>query len=316
MIRRHAFRDGRLVPTDAAPALWIDLDGPDDAERAAVEAETGLRLPDLDEIEEIEISSRLYHEDGADYVTVLLPASNDGETKVGPVSFIATPERLVTIRHHAPRPFETYPGHAARTAYGCATAPAVLLGLMEEVIDRLADILERISRDLDGLSRRLFRAGGAIMEGATLRDLLAALGRQGDLVGDIRLCLVSMDRALAYLSAVFGTRRPAADLRQALKVETRDIRSLSEHCDFLSGKVSHMLDATLGLVANEQNQVIKILSVAAVAFLPPTLIASIYGMNFAQMPELSQGWGYPAALGAMLVSAALPLVYFRRRGWL
>lgn len=323
MIRTYDHADGQLRPAtgDGGPgdgALWLDLENPDAAELELASASLGVPLPPREEMQEIELSSRLYHEHGADYVTVMVPASADGDNPViAPVTFVLAPGRLATIRYHNPRPFETYPRRASRTTYGCARGDAVLLGLFEEIIDRLADILERISRDLEGLSRDLFRApAGKLLKSAELQALLGAIGRKGDMVGDIRLCLLTLDRALAYLGATLAERKAAAGIRSALKIESRDVRSLTEHCDFLSQKTSLMLDATLGLVTTEQNQIIKIFSVAAAAFLPPTLIASIYGMNFRHMPELDTPWGYPVAIGLMILSAILPLLYFRRRGWL
>ncbi|ARE82808.1 magnesium transporter CorA family protein [Roseovarius mucosus] len=298
-----------------APVLWIDMLSPDPQELAQMSGRLGIALPSREDQDEIEQSSRLYLEEGVPVMTALLPARNDaGETIVGPVSFVLMADRLVTLRHHAPRPFTTYPDKAGKSSHGCATVEAVLIGLIEEIIDRLADIIEQAGRDIDALSKRIF--GDKPLNTAAYRTALRDIGQADGRVMQIRESLMTLERLLGFVVPVIDTRRGAKPLRGALKSQYRDVRTITEQAGYLQQKTAFMLDAALGLITIEQNAIIKIFSVAAVAFLPPTLVASIYGMNFEVMPELSWPFGYPMALGLMALSALVPLWIFRRRGWL
>lgn len=318
MMTGYALDEGRLRPLtaeeDPGQALWLDLAAPSAGEIARAAAIAGVALPDRPEMEEIELSSRLYQDAGAAYLTVVLPDMTEtGAARIGPATFVLAPKRLVTLRYHAPRPFETYPGRADKTAYGCATAEAVLLGLIEEIVDRLADILERAGREMEALSHQVFRRGGGRRD---LQGVLEAIGRKGDLVGDIGVSLLSVERALGFLDQILDRRKDGGDLGRVVATQLSDLRSIAEHSGFLSQKVGLMLDATLGMISIEQNAAIRIFSVLAVLFLPPTLIASVYGMNFAHMPELAWPWGYPLALALMVGSALGTWLVFRWRGWM
>lgn len=304
-----------LDASEAAAPIWIDLYQPDAEELALVSGSSGIDLPTRADQEEIEQSSRLYLENGVPVMTALLPSQAGSEAmQMGPVTFVLRPAQLITIRHHAPRPFETFAGRAAKSSLGCATAEAVLVGLLEEIIDRLADITEHKGREIDAISRRVFGPGKMTTEEhrATLREIGAADTQ----VMHLRESLMTLERVLGFLMPVFDAMRSAKALRAMLKTHYRDVRTIGEHASYLQQKTALLLDATLGLINIEQNAIIKIFSVAAVAFLPPTLVASSYGMNFVHMPELEWVLGYPMALGLMVLSAAVPLWYFRRRGWL
>jgi len=321
MIRAFVHRDGRLEAADpSAPegALWIDLVSPTEAEAEAVSAALGVPLPRQAEMEEIEPSSRLYHGEAGPVMTALLPADADADAPVmAPASFVLGADRLVTLRLNDPRAFRTYPDHAGQMPAGCAGPEAVMLGLLEEVIDRLADVLERLGRDVAALSATIFAPPEAAPAKARdFRRLLSEIGRKGDMVSNMRDALLSLERLLGFLASALAARGAGRELRGQVKTLARDVSALTEQGGFLALKVNFLLDASLGMISVEQNAIIKIFSVAAVAFLPPTLIASIYGMNFEVMPELTWPWGYPAALAAMVLSALAPLVYFRRRGWL
>ena len=193
----------------------------------------------------------------------------------------------------------------------------MLIALLEAIVDRLADILERAGRDIDGISRDVFQHKGAKpTKSQDFQKVLEAIGRKGDLTSNIRDSLVTLERLVGFLGQGTMQRKSGKDVRERIKTLARDVRSLADHASFLSQKITFLLDATLGMINIEQNAIIKIFSVAAVVFLPPTLIASIYGMNFQFMPELDEVYGYPMALGLMVLSAILPYVYFKRRGWL
>jgi magnesium transporter len=251
-------------------------------------------------------------------MTAMLPAQADGDDpQIAPVTFVLTGEYLVTVRYHEPRAFHTFPIRAQKVPMGCESADGVFVALLEAIVDRVADILERAGRDIDRLSRDVFRnTGGRPTRSQNFQEVLESIGRNGDLISNIRDSLVTLERLNGFLSHRNLVQKSAKELRERVKTLSRDVRSLADHAGFLSQKITLLLDATLGMINIEQNAIIKIFSVAAVVFLPPTLIASIYGMNFEYMPELNWPFGYPFAIGLMVLSAILPYVYFKRRGWL
>jgi magnesium transporter len=205
-----------------------------------------------------------------------------------------------------------------KVATGCTDGQTILMGLLEAIVDRLADVLERAGRDIDALSQDIFQSAEtkASKRDRNFQRVLQTIGRKEGLASDIRDSLMTLQRLSGFLGNAFVQDKNSKDLRARVKVLTRDVMSLTDHVSFLSQKITFLLDATLGMINIEQNGIIKIFSVAAVVFLPPTLVASIYGMNFDIMPELNWTFGYPVALGLMVVSAVLPFWYFKRRGWL
>ena len=323
MIRSYTRDAARLQAADGAPEpldslVWIDLISPTDEEESSLEARLGIDLPTKADMEEIEISSRLYQDNGAVFMTAILPAHADrDDPQVAPVTFVLADERLITVRYHEPRAFQTFSARAQKAASGCETGLGVLIALLEAIVDRLADILERTGRDIDRLSRTVFKRGGDKPTPARdFQRVLEEIGRNGDQTSNIRDSLVTFERMAGYLAQVITQRKVSDDVQERVKTLSRDIRSLSDHSGFLNQKITFLLDATLGMVSIEQNAIIKIFSVVAVVFLPPTLIASIYGMNFEYMPELEWLLGYPFALGLMLAAAILPYLFFKHRGWL
>jgi magnesium transporter len=323
MIRGYMNEAGRLRPADDTlepfeAIVWIDVVDPSAEEEKLLEDRLGIDVPTMEEMEEIEISSRLYSHDGASFMTAILPARADGDyPEMAPVSFVLAGDRLITVRYHEPRAFQTFPARAGKVRLGCESGEGVLMALLEAIVDRLADILERAGRDIDGISRGVFkRTGGKPTKTKDFQTVLENLGRKGDLTSNIRDSLVTLERLAGFLGQVAIQRKSSKDMRDRVKTLYRDIRSLADHVGFLSQKITFLLDATLGMISIEQNAIIKIFSVAAVVFLPPTLVASIYGMNFHFMPELSWPFGYPFAILLMILSAILPFLYFKRRGWL
>ncbi|MGQ0674497.1 MAG: magnesium transporter CorA family protein [Rhodospirillales bacterium] len=341
MISTYALNNGRLEKTPLDPSgrlpasvLWIDLESPTREEAALVLKLTGVELPTREEMQEIEVSSRLYREGDADFLTApIIHQTDTPKPEVTPVTFIVARSQLITVRYAHPRSIDFFVARAARQIGWCNNPETVLMGLLETIVDRVADVMERVAAELDATSRAIFydpaggngpAAGEKTQEqaNADLRAVLRQLGRAGDLTTKTRDTILGLDRVATYIIAAesLGVSR---ETKPRLKTLTRDIRSLAEHDGFLSNKVNFMLDATLGMISIEQNRsmteqshIIKIFTVAATAFLPPTLVASIYGMNFAWLPELKWGYGYLWALGLMVLSAVLPLAIFRRRGWL
>ena len=305
-------------PFDDLPgAVWYDLVEPSAGEIRAVESALKVELPRREEMQEIEISSRLYQDGEALFMTATLMSQVEtGRPASDAITFVVMPSALVTLRYTQPLAFTNFANWIQRTPSACSASDHAFLGLLEAIVNRSADVLERTAIEIEAIGRRVFEAkehGGR--PGNLLQDALRGIGRHGTLISGISESLLTLSRANAF----FGTSAAAwlhKDAKARVKTVNRDVRSLHDHATFLSQKINFLLDATLGLINIEQNNIIKIFSVAAVAFLPPTLIASIYGMNFKELPELGWDYGYPYALLLMVLSAALPFLYFRRRGWL
>ncbi len=314
MLTAYALSGDALLPGAALEsALWIDLLQPDAAELAAMAA-LGIEVPTLADMEEIELSNRLYHEGDTHVMTVVLTGQTpETEARIsGPVSFLLSPLRLVTVRHHRPRSFETFAPRAGRTVAGTASPAAIFLGLTEEIIGRLADHLEEIGRGLDTVSGTIYAADPARRTQERLQVSLQRIGREGEMLSRLRLSLLTLARAVGFVQPL-PALRPLAD---GAAVLVRDLQALEVHADFLGQRLALTSDATLGMIDLAQNATVRIVSVVSALFLPPTLIASIYGMNFAVMPELAQTWGYPAALVLMLASAAISWAFFKWKKWL
>jgi magnesium transporter len=300
-----------------AQAIWVDLLSPSSQERQAVEGWLGVGIPNREDMEEIEISSRIYTEKDAHFMTATVPAQTDTDKpEMGPVAFILLGGKLATVRYHKPRVFEDFAERAEKVPLGCTSGDVILLSLLEIIIDRIADVLERASKDILVISERIFnpRVKKASKRDQHFHTVLREIGRKEHLISNLQDSLLTLKRVSTYLALV--PRPSGSDTAGRIKTLTRDVGSLAEHAAGLSQKINFLLDATLGMINIEQSAIIKIFSVAAVVFLPPTLVASIYGMNFDIMPELNSRFGYPMALGLMVLSALLPYLYFKRRGWL
>jgi len=313
---------GQITPdTDLSQAIWYDLIDPTREEERLVETSLGVLVPTRDEMKDIEPSARLYIEANAEFMTVTaLVNMHEHDPIKAPLTFVLSGKALVTIRYASPRPFEIFVASAVRPGgRPLPTVEHVMLGLLEAFIDRLAQVLETTGDELDAISRDVFRARakGTPRKARNLESLIEKIGNKGDMLTLVRESLVSILRLTTFhQTGGAATAKDTRAIRQDFKILQRDAAALGDHASFMSNKVTFLLDATLGLINLEQNQIIKIFSVAAVIFLPPTLVASIYGMNFEHMPELSWQFGYPMALLAMVCSAILPYVYFKRRGWL
>lgn len=326
MLIAYASRPGGLQRVDAAVGqplpdgvVWLDLVEPTPDEDRFVEAAVGASVPTREEMVEIEPSSRLYVEGQGRYMTASLVCNVDQlSPHLSAVTFILTPKALVTVRYDNPKPFELFAARAckAQGAQTLNTPEGVLMGLFDAVIDRVADILEVVGQEIDQLSAIIFRRVGAQAYRKPYTDLLKQIGRKGDLNSKTRESLVTLQRVLLYLTAEIEGQRPSKEIQRQLKPMQRDAASLSEHANFLNDKITFLLDAMLGMVGLAQNDIVKLFSVMAVVFLPPTLVASIYGMNFENMPELKWAHGYPMALALMLLSAIVPYLFFKWRRWL
>ena len=215
-----------------------------------------------------------------------------------------------------PLPFRRFIAYAERHPASCNSPPAVLAGLVEAIINRVADVIERVATDLDAASVDVFSASrrkrGAMRD---FRRVLERLGQNGELISKARESLVSLSRLLTFVQQ--STSVPMSqEVRARFRTLTRDVMAMSDHASFLGSKVSFILDATLGLINIDQNNILKIFSVVTVFLLPPSVIGAAYGMNFQHIPGATEPWGFWAALGLMLVSAIGPFLWFKRKGWL
>jgi len=305
---------GGALPEEA---VWIDLLEPTLEEERRVEQALGLQVPTREEMREIETSNRLYEENGALYMTstVLYKADTDSP-ETTQVTFILSGTRLVTNRYADLRAFKNFTIFAETHPTSCASAPLLLVGLLEALVNRIADVLEQVGANIDAISQRVFPRGSARRRirhdyQSQLRDI----GQNGELVSKARESLVSLARQLGFLQQS-ADGRVTPEARASLVTVSRDVVALSDHATFLVGKAQFLLDAALGVVTIDQNNILKIFSVVTVLLLPPSVIGAFYGMNFTYIPWLREPWGVWAALGMMVASALLPYLYFRGRGWL
>jgi len=314
-LERRVMVSGEEVPENA---VWLDLVNPAPGEDKLVEKLLGVGVPTREEMQEIEVSSRLYVEHHARFMTATLMCNSDtAKPKTTAVTFILSGHRLVTVRYDEPRPFTLVSNKLARTCPSHITGEQVLMDLLDAVIDRAADIIERIGVEVDQLSHDIFEpeSGSAVVP-ISYKDVLKANGSKGDLNSKIRESLLSIGRLLLFLANEAESMRWHKDVRLQLQAMQRDVLSLSDHSTYLNSKIQFLQDAVVGIINIDQNNIIKIFSIAAVAMMPPTLIASIYGMNFKTIPELEWIYGYPFAIGLMVISAILPFLVFKWKKWL
>jgi magnesium transporter len=294
-------------------ALWIDLINPTSEEEGLVEKHLGLSIPTREEMREIELSSRLYKESDALFMTATMIAQAESTSpNQDSVTFVISKKQLITIRYIDPQAFTLFISRLNKI--GPIDNPVSLLTeLLDVTVDRIADILELINHQLEHVSKNIFHYNNTPSN--DYHELLKHVGLNGELTSKIIESLLSFNRLISFFEQYSLEKIKEAD-HLRLHSLIKDISSLNEYSAFLTNKISFLLEATLGMVQIEQNRIIKIFSVAAVIFLPPTLIASIYGMNFHFMPELSWKFGYMYAFVLMLISSWLPYKYFKHRKWL
>ncbi|AGI26653.1 magnesium/cobalt transporter [Pseudomonas sp. ATCC 13867] len=309
---RHNGNECHGMPSDT---LWIDLFQPTPEEEQLLESIIAVDVPTREEMAEIEDSSRFYENNGALYMTTTVVGGiREHKPSTSEVTCVLTPHWLVTVRYTDLLAFRTFETRTQRG--GCRRASDQLfVTLMDSVVDRIADVLETVQKQLDSLSNGIFREGQAEGGKTDLQGIVKQLGRSNSLLSKLNESLLSISRPLAYFRQ--GSNGwISEEVKLGMKSVERDVRSLSEYQSKMSGEITFLLDATLGLINIEQNSIIKVFSIAAVLFLPPTLVGTVYGMNFQHMPELAWLAGYPMALVAMVVSAIIPYYWFKYKGWL
>ena len=303
----------------ASDIVWLDLNQPTREEEDYAERLTRIDVPTRDDLRDIEPSSRLYSDESGVYLTASILCGADSPAPVlADVAFVLTSSCLVTVRYNDPKSFKLFAAALCKLSGGATSARLTLARLLETIIDRTAEILEHAEARGDALLVRIF-GDGAKNSGRRkpkeLEGLLNEIGAQHRLVSKARGSLATLSRVLTFLQVVEAVRQDR-EVKDLVRSTARDIQSLSEHASFLSSNITFLLDASLGLINVEQNAIIKIFSIASVVLLPPTLVASIYGMNFKYMPELEWVFGYPSSLLLMAVSAIIPFLFFRWKGWL
>lgn len=320
MINVFVLQNGRLnqVNIDSRADLenttpvWVDLTDPNDDERDWVKGIYGVTLPGEDEVKDIEASARYYEAENGDLHlrTDFLLEEDDGPSRVITTAFILARDMLFSV-HSEDLPIFRLVRMRARSRPGSINDyKDVLLDLYATDAEYSADALEGVYQSLDEVSRSVLQEGLSDQDAA---DALNAIAHEEDLNGRIRRNMMDTRRAVSFLMR--GRLLNSEQFEEARQI-MRDIESLDGHTAFLFDKINFLMDATVGFININQNKIIKIFSVASVAFLPPTLIASIYGMNFKILPELDWTFGYPLAIAMMVASAVTPFWYFRRRGWL
>jgi len=306
-------------------AVWIDLFQPTEQEEIILDMAFSIDLPTPREMQDIEVSRRLYREDNALFMTVtILTKADTSEPESAAVTFIFVDNRLITLRYADPSVFRIFQKEREANLARYDSGQRILEGLVDTLIEHIADVLEKTGAALDGISHDIFRRRGAPKDsqgkGAgdaekprDLEEALRRLGRCSDLISRLRESLGGLRRMLSFFTAAQANLPP--EVTEHLRTLGQDLQPLGDHASFLSQKVNFLLDATLGLINVEQNAIIKIFTVAAVLFLPPTVVGTIYGMNFERMPELKWVFGYPFAIVLMVLSAIVPYWYFKRRRW-
>lgn len=308
---RRAAENTQVLPDNV---LWVDLLSPGPEEERFIESALALDIPTREELAEIEDSSRFYEEDGAVFMTTtVVMGIADRRPENAEVTFVLTKRCLVTVRYTELSAFRQFEAKSARQPSTFSSSHQIFLALADAVVDRIADVLESVQVELQTLSRCIFDKRKE--QRTDLQQIIQQLGQHRSLLSQLGESLFSSNRLIAFYR--LHANEPGQGVAKGLlKALERDVRSLGEHQARLLGDIAFLLDATLGLINIEQNAIIKVFSIAAVLFLPPTLVGTVYGMNFDRMPELSWPFGYPMALGMMVVSAIIPYAWFKFRDWL
>ncbi len=318
MLTAYTTSDHVDAANTAPTVSWIDLLHPTSEERASVESGHGLKLPSREELSQVEMSSRLSERDGVLFLSMPAVAHLDGlDQAQSPLGFVLSKKLLVTIRYAKLHAFETVAEERLKNG-GSSSSVDTFAALVDGMLELSADTIEQIAAELDGVSRDVFSKLGkqshVTQSNDELRRVLIEVGNAGERLSRIRGSVLGLQRIIPFVAASEQEWIPA-NIRVRLKTAQSDLSSLTEYETHLSDKVQFLLDAVLGFINTKQNDIFQVLTVISIVGIPPTLVASIYGMNFRNMPELSWAWGYPYALVLILLSAILPILWFKWRRW-
>ena len=327
MITIYVHKDGRLTATQVNAAdldlaelqpVWIDMEHPSEEDIQSVAKRFDIELPSAADMREIETSSRLYNDGDAHVMTAGIVYRIESQVPLSAeITFVLLPHVLITLRFATPRAFALFASQASDGDIVCDSPEAVTIGLIEAIVERQADLIERLQDETEAISKQIFETEDKQQTRTKHHATsLKEIGRKSVILSRTRESLVSLGRLLTYFRNITQASNVPETIRQRIKTTHNDVQSIAAHIDHLTSRLTFMMDATIGLVGIEQNQIIKLFSVVAVMLMPPTLIASVYGMNFIHMPELAYTWAYPSVLAAMIISAVLPFLYFKHRGWL
>lgn len=317
MLRTFAISDDHIVedrsvaassPEALARAQWIDAQTPSDDERAALARFLTAELPQDEDVEEIESSARYFVDADGIHVHSLFLSQSEGRHETDTVAFILQPERLITLRDDDMADFRLLRMRARSQQVEADSSESLLVTIFEQKVENLADTVEDIHLKLEKVSHRVLED-----EDADYEDAIDNLAKLEDSSGKIRLCLMDTQRSISFLLRHLPARSTARDTAREI---LHDVDTLMSHIAFLFDKINFLMDSTISFINIEQSKIIKIFSIAAVVFLPPTLIASIYGMNFTHMPELTWTYGYPMAIGLMIAAGLAPYLFFKHKNWL
>jgi magnesium transporter len=328
LLRCFAVEEGRLRPLTAEAtslreeAVWIDLATPTAEEERLVESALGIAIPTREEAGGIQVSDRLFTAEGTLYMSAIVPAPPTLLPPTNPITLIRAGTRLLTVRYSPAEALDPFIGRTASGTVPLRNTDDLFVGLLENMVDRIAQTQQRIAEALDRLSHSIFHSPVAAAQRAgrrlplnrrtqRLEAVIVDLGALHAAASRVRDCVQSLVRLVG-----FSREHSDRGLQHRLHAIETDLRSVADHNASLAVNMEFMLDATVGLIEIQQNKVIYLLSIVGVVLTPPVLVASIYGMNFHDMPELSWPWGYPMALGMMLLSAIGPFLIFKLRGWL
>ena len=311
----------RSVPEAGEPippgAVWIDLIEPTAEEDRKVQDFVGVAVPTKSDPDYTEPPEAHYLENGVRYLHALFISEPEETPDVTGVTFVIAPAALVTVRYDPVETFDLFSQKLCKLPGQALFPDAVAAGLVNTALNRSARALSKAGESLDKIASAVFGAKGD--QGSRNRiysETLMALGREDEKISNLRESMVSVERLLLFLMSEGRPDHAAKPVREATKTALRDLQSLEEDASFKAQKVQFLLDATLGFINLAQNDIIKLFSVLAVIFMPPTVIASIYGMNFKVMPELEWSWGYPLAIVLMICAAIGPYLFFRWKKWL
>ncbi|RZI47773.1 magnesium transporter [Rickettsiales endosymbiont of Peranema trichophorum] len=322
---QNALTKEELKPGDKIPngLVWVDLFEPTASEEKYIEKVLNIETLTKEEMDKIEVSSPFYKEGDAYYMTITVLHRSDLEYPDSTaITFILTPTCLVTLRYSRPRAFNNFASKAIKNPELCATPELAFEGTIESIVNKVAGTLEKSGNDLDMILKKLFEKSSDNGDGygsysTNYHDIIKEVGRTGNVISKNRESLQSINRMLIFYGQMEASKSSGKrEYKPWFRTISRELLSLTEYAHFLSQRVSFMLDAALGMVSVEQNSIIKVFTIAAAGFMPPTLIASIYGMNFKHMPEVNWEMGYPFAICMIVISALFPYFLFKRKGWI
>ncbi len=314
-VRRQMLESSELrIPPSA---IWIDLIEPTIEEDRKVQEFVGVPVPTKADPDYTEPPEAHYSENGVRYLHALFISEPDDTPDVTGVTFVIAPTTLVTVRYYPIETFDLFSQKLCKLPTQALSPGAVGLGLINTGLNRSARALNKVGESLDRIASAVFRAtGDRNKRNQIYSDTLDALGREDEKISNLRESLVSVERLLLFLMSEGRPEDTPKSMREAIKTALRDLQTMEQDASFKAQKVQFLLDSTLGRINLAQNDIIKLFSVIAVIFMPPTVIASIYGMNFKEMPELNWKWGYPLSIMLMAFAAAGPYLFFRWKKWL